>query len=226
MVIFVDKNKIIDLLGLSEFKEKIISLIPTKTSQLQNDSKFKTTDDSITLTNSLLATEEGTALDATQGKVLNDKGEQMGFYQDDDGVWHFRDWTGADTVIPFSNNNSNAIYYLPGVPANFTSIIEGLGKTVSDFSVANFRPVYNYSFSYSYTGNFVRGNTSASVYGGSASGTTRVSITYSNGTVSWTYSGNSASHALNSFSASISANTGVPGPIGFIFDPSDTPFSS
>lgn len=35
-------NKIIDLLGLSEFKEKIISLIPTKVSQLDNDSEYVT----------------------------------------------------------------------------------------------------------------------------------------------------------------------------------------
>ena len=35
-------NKIIDLLGLSEFKEKIISLIPTKVSQLDNDSEYAT----------------------------------------------------------------------------------------------------------------------------------------------------------------------------------------
>lgn len=33
-------NKIIDLLGLSEFKKKIISLIPTKISQLDNDSEY------------------------------------------------------------------------------------------------------------------------------------------------------------------------------------------
>lgn len=33
-------NKIVDLLGLSEFKEKIISLIPTKVSQLNNDSEY------------------------------------------------------------------------------------------------------------------------------------------------------------------------------------------
>lgn len=40
----MDKSKVIDLLRLSEFKEKILSLIPTKTSQLQNDSGYKTTD--------------------------------------------------------------------------------------------------------------------------------------------------------------------------------------
>ena len=40
----MSKNKLIDLVNLSEFKKKIISLIPSKTSQLQNDSGFKTTD--------------------------------------------------------------------------------------------------------------------------------------------------------------------------------------
>lgn len=41
----MDKNKIIDLLGLSEFKKKIISLIPTKTSQLDNDLGYVTQTD-------------------------------------------------------------------------------------------------------------------------------------------------------------------------------------
>lgn len=53
-------------------------------------------------TTSLAATEEGvSALDGTVGKILNDKGSQISLYQADDGVWHFRDWAGADTVIPF-----------------------------------------------------------------------------------------------------------------------------
>lgn len=38
------KSKFIDLLGLSAFKEKIIKLIPTKVSELTNDSGYKTTD--------------------------------------------------------------------------------------------------------------------------------------------------------------------------------------
>lgn len=49
--------------------------IPTKTSQLENDSGYKTTDN--TLTNNLLATVPGTALDAVQGKVLDDKIEAV-----------------------------------------------------------------------------------------------------------------------------------------------------
>lgn len=49
--------------------------IPTKTSQLENDSGYKTTDN--TLTNNLLATVPGTALDAVQGKVLDDKIEEV-----------------------------------------------------------------------------------------------------------------------------------------------------
>lgn len=43
-MIYLEKEKIINLIRLSEFKQKIIKLIPTKTSQLQNDSGFKTTD--------------------------------------------------------------------------------------------------------------------------------------------------------------------------------------
>lgn len=56
-----------------------------------------------TYTNSLVATVAGTALDAVQGKVLNDKGSQISVYKGNDGNLHFRDWTGADTVIPFKN---------------------------------------------------------------------------------------------------------------------------
>lgn len=40
----MNKDKLIDFIGLSAFKQKIMSLIPTKTSELQNDSGFKTTD--------------------------------------------------------------------------------------------------------------------------------------------------------------------------------------
>lgn len=56
-------------------------------------------------TTSLAVTEEGvSALDGTVGKALDDKGSQIAFYQDTDNAWHFRDWNGADTVIPFSNS--------------------------------------------------------------------------------------------------------------------------
>lgn len=57
---------------------------------------------SVPTTTSLAVTEEGvSSLDGTVGKMLNDKGSQISLYQADDGVWHFRDWAGADTVIPF-----------------------------------------------------------------------------------------------------------------------------
>lgn len=59
------------------------------------------------LTTSLAVTEEGvSALDGTVGKTLNDKGEQIAFYKnEEDGMWHFRDWNGADTGLPFSNTD-------------------------------------------------------------------------------------------------------------------------
>ncbi len=38
------KSKFVDLLGLGNFKEKLIELIPTKVSELTNDSGYKTTD--------------------------------------------------------------------------------------------------------------------------------------------------------------------------------------
>lgn len=60
-------------------------------------------------TNNLLATIPGTALDAVQGKALDDKGTQMSVYKGADGNLHFRDWTGADTVIPFSSGGSAKI---------------------------------------------------------------------------------------------------------------------
>lgn len=60
-------------------------------------------------TNNLLATIPGTALDAMQGKALDDKGAQMSVYKGEDGNLHFRDWTGADTVIPFSGGGTGKI---------------------------------------------------------------------------------------------------------------------
>lgn len=40
----MSKSKFVDLLGLYKFKEKIVGLIPTKVSELTNDSGYKTTD--------------------------------------------------------------------------------------------------------------------------------------------------------------------------------------
>lgn len=168
----LDKNGFIFM--MTTLWDKIKAIIPTKTSQLQNDSGYKTTDttygvvskaanglapklpnetattkylrqdgtwqtppnttygvvtqsasglmiaadkkkldgiatgaNKTTYTNNLAATVAGTALDATQGKALNDKGAQINVYKGDDGKLHFRDWNGADTVIPFSGNNHN-----------------------------------------------------------------------------------------------------------------------
>lgn len=56
-------------------------------------------------TTSLAVTQEGvSSLDGTVGKALNDKGAQMSVYKGDDGNLHFRNWAGADTVIPFNIN--------------------------------------------------------------------------------------------------------------------------
>ncbi len=55
-----------------------------------------------TYTNNLTATVAGTALDAVQGKAIDDKGKQVSVYVGSDGKLHFRNWAGADSVIPFS----------------------------------------------------------------------------------------------------------------------------
>lgn len=91
--------------------------IPTKTSQLTNDSGYKTTDN--TLTNNLLATVPGTALDAVQGKVLDDKIEAVNASLDDLGGFkpvidettgeitgYKTEIGGADTVFPFRSGNT------------------------------------------------------------------------------------------------------------------------
>ena len=62
------------------------------------------------LTTSLAVTKEGVSmLDGTIGKVLNDKGLQISVYKGDDGNLHFRNWQGADTVIPFNRSSSYKI---------------------------------------------------------------------------------------------------------------------
>ena len=112
--------------------------IPTKTSQLTNDSGFKTTDTTystmtgatasaagkaglvpapdkgkqnaflrgdgtfVRTSTSLAGTVVGIPADQTAVKAVNDKGTQISVYKGDDGNLHFRDWAGADTVIPFS----------------------------------------------------------------------------------------------------------------------------
>lgn len=59
--------------------------------------------DGLTPTTSLAVTQQGTSvLDGTVGKMLNDKGKQISVYKGEDGNLHFRDWAGADSVIPFN----------------------------------------------------------------------------------------------------------------------------
>lgn len=78
------------------------------------------------LTTSLAVTQSGvSALDGMVGKALNDKGLQMSVYKGEDGNLHFRDWTGADTVIPF-NMKGNYDIKIP-----ITSRLHGYGGTSS-----------------------------------------------------------------------------------------------
>lgn len=124
--------------------------IPTKTSELINDSDFKTIDndtwhantknsegyvtsgdghanqvwktdsdgnpawrDEITLSDRLNITETGQALDATLGKVLNDRGSQINLYKDTDDNLHFRGWDGTDTIVPFNYSKTDMSEIFP-----------------------------------------------------------------------------------------------------------------
>ena len=69
-------------------------------------------DSVVTITNNLLATKSGTALDAVQGKVLDDKitelnnslGDQPTFEYDETGkITGYKTKVGADTVFPFKS---------------------------------------------------------------------------------------------------------------------------
>lgn len=108
-------------------------------------------------TNNLLATVPGTALDAVQGKALDDKGAQISVYKGTDGSLHFRDWTGADTVIPFSRGGTAKInitasgdiydhlgnHIYPSI--SFTVSINFTNKTCSISSKSPNNPSNNYT---------------------------------------------------------------------------------
>lgn len=103
-----------------------------------------------TYTNNLTATVAGTALDAVQGKVLNDKGTQMSVYKGDDGNLHFRDWAGADTALPFSHEVVFIFHFGFGASGTASmSQIQITPKTAKKFSVSAFsysgtRPALGY----------------------------------------------------------------------------------
>lgn len=78
-----------------------------------------------TYTNNLSATVAGTALDAVQGKVLNDKGAQMSVYVGTDGNLHFRNWAGADTVIPFSAKKDFKLTIHPNIQLVTSNSLRG-----------------------------------------------------------------------------------------------------
>ena len=78
-----------------------------------------------TYTNNLAATVAGTALDAVQGKFLNDKGTQMNVYVGTDGNLHFRDWAGADTVIPFSAKKDFKLTIHPNIQLVTSNSLRG-----------------------------------------------------------------------------------------------------
>lgn len=90
------------------------------------------------ITNSLTATTAGTALDATQGKKLDDKGKQMKVYVNTDGKLHFRDWTGADTALNFSNIKIVDVYTGNSLDArviDVSTVANYKNFTISDFFV-------------------------------------------------------------------------------------------
>lgn len=104
-----DRSHIEYTVGLSNGTKPYMAIIGiSRNGEINNDNVFWIDGSSfIPLTTSLAVTEEGiSALDGTVGKVLDDKGSQISFYKSDDGQWHFRDWSGADTVIPFNKDST------------------------------------------------------------------------------------------------------------------------
>lgn len=95
-----------------------------------------------TYTNNLTATVAGTALDAVQGKAINDKGKQVSVYVGSDGKLHFRNWAGADSVLNFNiiktkwqsdkfEKTGSIVKIYPDEGYKFSSIYLCRGKYVS-----------------------------------------------------------------------------------------------
>lgn len=114
-----------------------------------------------TYTNNLAATVAGTALDAVQGKVLNDKGTQMSVYKGDDGNLHFRDWAGADSVIPFNVKKDFAMTLHPNIQLVTSGSLRGSIPVDIIIQVKNGIP----SITLSGTSILIYGSNSASLAG-------------------------------------------------------------
>lgn len=113
-------------------------------------------------TNNLLATEAGIALDAVQGKTLNDKGSQIALYVGHDNCLHFRDWEGNDSIIPIklvvSNVEQESVNF-GGVGTTRTITTGGrLPMLVVQYSNGDY-----YASSLYYNGSMIRQNNMKSV---------------------------------------------------------------
>ena len=178
-----------------------------------------------------LLDEEATEANTTPGKYVSDAIvtksliTRMGGldFKLIDGVpyWSPR---GADTWHPFMADET--VYFKAGTTANFSDIIASLGKSNSDFTANNFRPVIN-SYSNSININIER---NASKLQGWANANVSVSVSYSNGTCTISSKTNQKAYsqiALSTESINLTtSNIGVPSVIGIVFDPSDKPFTS
>lgn len=69
----------------------------------------------VTPSTSLSGNVAGIPADQTAVKMVNDKGAQMSVYKGTDGNLHFRNWAGADTVIPFNTYKDVAYIFRDGV---------------------------------------------------------------------------------------------------------------